>query len=66
MSSTEHQSRALYVPERLTYGGCGYIKFQPFPRFNVAAVRLKLALYGDIQTFVKQTHKHVVKQTHGD
>jgi hypothetical protein len=46
MSSTEHQSRALNVPERLTYGGCGYIKFQPFPRFNVAAVRLKLALYG--------------------
>ena len=23
MSSTGHQSRALYVPEQLTYGGCG-------------------------------------------
>ena len=33
MSSTGHQSRALYVPERLTNGGCGNIKFQPFPRF---------------------------------
>jgi hypothetical protein len=48
MSSTGHQSsRALYVPERLAYGGCGNIKFQPFSRFfNVAALRLNLALYG--------------------
>ena len=46
MSSTGHQSRALCVPERLTYGGGGNIKFQPFPRFNVAAVRLNLAPNG--------------------
>jgi hypothetical protein len=31
--STRHQSRALYVPERLAYGGCGNIKFQPSSRF---------------------------------
>jgi hypothetical protein len=30
MSSTGHQSRALYVPERLTYGGGLYMGNQHF------------------------------------
>jgi hypothetical protein len=60
MSSKGHQSRALYVPERLTYGGCGYIKFQPFPRFNVAAVRLKLALYGTRHGLIFMSWIHMI------
>ena len=65
MSSTGHQLRALYVPERLTYGGgAPHQEISNFPRGRP----FKEAYHGTVKTFISnsdnQTTQYEISRLH--